>query len=165
MILDRSIRHAFAPLLALTLSACAAAAPGFVPEGTKPGKASRMKHIESGTVVESAYQPSADEQKLDCRRLNGSIHIIISRLRASADVQEPSVAAAVAQRAASKTIGASTAGLDKSGELARERARAEAYNGLLAEKKCKTVDIAAELAKPSSTPALPPVPTVSGKKS
>ncbi len=156
---------AVAPLLALMLSACAAAAPGYVPEGAKSDKMSRLKQFEGGAVVDNTYRPSADEQKLDCRRLNGSIHIIISRLRAASDVQEPSVAAALAQRAASQTIGASTAGLDKAGELARERARADAYNGLLAEKKCKTVDIAAELAKPSSTPPLPPVPTVSGKKS
>jgi hypothetical protein len=155
----------FAPVLSLILAACAAAVPGYVPEGSSHQSKFKVKAMESGTVAAGAYEPSADERKLDCRRLNGSIQIIVSRLRAADGTQESSFAAATVQRATSATVGGSTVGIDKAGELARERARAEAYNKLLAEKKCKQVDIAAELAKPSSSPAPPPVPTVSGRKS
>jgi hypothetical protein len=52
------------------------------------------------------------------------------------------------QTGSSAISGGSTRGADRQAEYARERARLEAYNRLLASKNCKTMDIDAELAKP-----------------
>lgn len=140
-------RLATIAVLALALQACAAAVPGYAPPDQKPSLLSRVKPFESGGMAAGGiYAPSEAEQKLDCRHLTGSMKIMIARQKAVANRPLPSAAATTLQSAAAATIGGSTAGLDVAAEAARERARLEAYNRLLAEKKCKTLDIAAELA-------------------
>jgi hypothetical protein len=53
------------------------------------------------------------------------------------------------QTGSTALYGGSARGADRQAEYARERARLEAYNRLLASKNCKTLDIDAELAKPA----------------
>jgi hypothetical protein len=141
-------------LLAASLSACAAAMPGYVPppsDGAKksPIASALLKPAVTGDVGgDGRYVPSDDERKLDCRKLTGSMQVMMDRLRRSGDRREPSVIAKTLQTAGATTFKRSTAGSDISSEVTRERSRLVAYNELLAEKKCKTVDIDAELAKP-----------------
>jgi hypothetical protein len=140
-------RHVVASVvLASALGGCAAATPGYVP----PGSESKliMPMTQSGTVANGTYVPSDDEKKLDCKKLTGSMQIMLSRLKEAANRPRPSGAASAMQGAIAPVLGGSTVGSDFNGELARERARLDAYNRLLAEKKCKTMDVEAELKKP-----------------
>jgi hypothetical protein len=141
-------KSSLAPLLlGFALSGCAAAAPGYVPPSASSSKFA-LPVTQSGTVANGRYEPSADEKKLDCRKLTGSMQVMVSRIKDAPNRARPSGAAAAIQGAAAPILGGSTVGSDFEGELARERARLDAYNRLLAEKKCKTMDIQAELTKP-----------------
>lgn len=149
---DPSLRQVLCPvsiLLAGILSGCAAAIPGYVPPTAEVSKLA-LPVVQSGTVTNGRYVPSADEKKLDCRKLTGSMQVMVSRIKDAPNRARPSGAAAAIQGAAAPILGGSTIGSDFDGELARERARLDAYNALLAEKKCKTMDVQAELAKPRS---------------
>lgn len=133
-------------LVAAWLGGCAAAMPGYTPPEDKPSPLSRITPFESGTMTQSgAYQPSEAERGLECRKLTGSMHVIVARLKDAQNRTRPSGAASTMQSVTTSTVGGSTAGLDIDAETQRERARLEAYNRLLAEKKCATMDIAAEL--------------------
>jgi hypothetical protein len=134
-------------LLAASLSACAAAAPGFSPD--PPAAANKMlPTMQSGSVEKGTYQPSDDEKKLDCRKLTGSMHVMLSRLKDAPNRPRPSGMSTAIQGAAAPVFKGSTIGMDFEGELLRERLRLDAYNKLLGEKKCKTMDVGAELKKP-----------------
>ncbi len=140
-------RRAAVVTLASALSACATATPGYIPPSEKPNNFSKMKSFESGHVgATGVYQPSAAERALDCKRLAGSMQIIISRLKDTPNRPQPSEAALTAQSALTVVRGPS-ATLDVNAETARERAKLTAFNGLLDEKKCKTLNLATELGK------------------
>lgn len=146
----------FAACASGLLVACAAAVPGYVPPPTEGRKASPiagalLKPSVSGNVgADGRYVPSEEERKYECRKLLGSMQVMIDRIRASGDRREPSLIAKTIQTAGAAPLKRSTAGSDIAGEVSRERSRLVAYNELLAEKKCKTMDIDAELAKPRS---------------
>ena len=111
----------------LLLAACAAAAPGFVPESTRPNRYAQLKS-DPGTMSQAGeFQLSRTEQALDCKKLNGSMQIIVSRLRVSDARPRPSAVSGAMQSVASAT-GEDTSGLDLSAELRRERARLDAFN-------------------------------------
>jgi hypothetical protein len=136
-------------MLALTtvLTACAAATPGYVPPSAKSTVASKIKGFESGNIAATGvYEPSAAERALDCKRLTGSMHIIIARLKDAPNRPKPSDLALKAQSTMAVVRGPS-ASLDVNAENARERARLTAFNGLLADKKCKPLNLDAELGK------------------
>jgi hypothetical protein len=134
-------------LLAVALTGCAAAAPGYSPDVASPPKLA-LPMTQSGSVANGKYEPSADERKLDCRKLTGSMHVMLSRLKDAPNRPRPSALATTLQTATAPVNKGSTIGSDFEGELVRERARLSAYNALLAEKKCKTMDVEAELKKP-----------------
>ncbi len=136
-------------LLALTvataLSACSAVSPGYVPPGSKPSPLAALKPFEAGEVADNGvYQPSAQEQALDCGRLTGSMRIIISRLKDFPNRPRASGLAAAAQQASTSVTG--KPGIDMTAEERREKARLVAFNKLLAGKKCTPMNIDAELA-------------------
>ena len=93
----------------------------------------------------AAYALSAEEQKLDCKALTGRIHVRIRQIRDAPHRSETSTVTRTIQSIATPIYGGTTRGLDPAAELARDRAMIEAFNRRLAEKKCKTVDIEAEL--------------------
>jgi hypothetical protein len=126
---------------------CAAATPGYSPDTASPPKLA-LPTTQSGTVTNGRYEPSADERKLDCRKLTGSMQVMLSRLKDAPNRPRPSAIATTLQTATQPALKGSAIGSDFEGELARERARLDAYNALLGEKKCKTMDVAAELKKP-----------------
>lgn len=129
----------------LLLAGCASAVPGYSPPSQR---SSKFQAMEGGTMVEGRYQLSEYEKNLDCRRLAGSMHIIIARLRDARDRARPSALATGAHKTVPIFTGGSSVGADPQDTMARERARLAAYNRELAAKNCATVDIEAELAKP-----------------
>ena len=129
---------------------CAACAAG--PETTTSGKGSaldRVKPFESGAVNPAGvYVPSPAERALDCKKLTGSMRIIITRQQDARNRPQPSMPAAAAQSVVSAMRGQPSP-LDMNAEHVRERGRLTAYNALLAEKKCSTLDLAKELGQPT----------------
>jgi hypothetical protein len=126
-------------LAAILLSACAAAMPGYTPD--KP----MFAPSDPGTMTSGGtYQLSETENKLDCRRLTGTMYIIIAQLRDEKNRKPPSELASFAQKM-SALVGGTEAGASLEADIARERARLEAFNRRLAEKQCKTLDLEVEL--------------------
>jgi hypothetical protein len=92
-----------------------------------------------------AYELSADELKLDCKRLTGRMQIRILQIRDRTVETGTSVASQAMQSAFAPLVGGSMRGADPAAEHARDLAQLEAYNRRLAEKGCRTFDLAAEL--------------------
>ena len=142
----------FLPATLLVLAACAAV-PGYSPPPLSEPKSKFGKALESGDVgAEGRYEMSATEKAMDCKRLTGSIQIVITRLRDPLGREAQSSASATAQKLTSPLYGSSAKTADRQAVYARERAKIDAYNGELAAKGCKTVDIEAELARPPEGP-------------
>ena len=141
----------FLPAAAVLLGACAAALPGYSPPPLKESKASKLISQSSGEMTDGRYELSQTEKERDCKRTLGSMQITITRLKDPGFRNEPSAVSSTIQSGSAALTGASGRGADRQAEYARERARLDAYNRLLASKNCKTVDIDAELAKPPET--------------
>ena len=125
------------------MAACAAA-PETASSNSSP--LDRIKPFESGNVTAAGvYIPSEAERALDCKKLMGSMRIIIARLRGAGNRPQASLPAAAAQGVVA-TIRGQPSALDMDAELIREHGRLTAYNRLLAEKKCPTLDLTKELA-------------------
>jgi hypothetical protein len=140
------IRWLTLTLLSL-LAACAAAIPGYTPASFNETKV--VEPMKAGDMdANGVYHMSNQERATDCRHLRGSMLVTISRMRHRATEPGSSPFAVGANSVASSVFGGSTRGLDGDAEHRRDRARIEAYNRHLASKKCPTVDIAAELARP-----------------
>lgn len=143
-------RAAPSVLLALLLAGCASATPGYIPEFGKKSSLALARPFEAGSVATSGtYVPSAAELALDCKRLTGSMHVIVSRLKDAPNRPVPTALASNAQAAVASMRGQPSV-LDSAAELQRERSRLIAYNGLLAQKNCKTMDLDAALAAPAT---------------
>lgn len=109
--------------------------------------------LESGDVrSDGNYEMSASEKAMDCKRLTGSMQIVMARLRDPYVRMEPSAVAAGAQKTVAPVYGGSALTADRQAVYARERAKLEAYNAELAAKGCATLDIDAELARAPDPP-------------
>src|SRR5262245_22310112 len=129
------------------LAACAAAVPGYTPPPFKETKV--VEPLRAGDMdTDGVYHMSNQEKATDCKHLRGSIVVTISRMRHRASEGSTSQLAVGANKAATTVFSGSSRGLDRDAEYRRDRARIEAYNRHLASKKCPTVNIAAELARP-----------------
>jgi hypothetical protein len=142
-------------IMAGTLAGCAAAEPGFSPASARTDKLHSKTVTGGGMASDGRYILNDQEVLLDCKKINGSIHVGILQLREVAERHRPSAAATQIQKMASPVMSGSAYGMDPDGEAARSRARLEALNARLAEKKCPTFDLPAEL-KPGNT--APPAP-------
>jgi hypothetical protein len=101
---------------------------------------------DPGTMTPGGtYQLSETERKFDCKRLTGTMYIIIARLHDVKNSKSPSALASFTQSTLVPLAGGTEAGATLEGDIARERARLEAFNRRLAEMKCKTLDLDAEL--------------------
>ena len=140
------------PAALLALTACAAAMPGYSPPPFKE-KSKMATPLESGDVrSDGNYEMSATEKAMDCKRLTGSIHIGITRLRDAIGREEPSAVSSGAQKLTTSVFGGSAKSADRKGVYARERAKLDAYNSELGAKGCPMLDIDAELARPPDGP-------------
>jgi hypothetical protein len=127
----------------LGLAACSAAAPGYIPEGGRKGGSERLKAFEAGEIsAAGSYEPSKAERDLDCRRLTGSMQVIITRLKDATNRPPPSALTRNLEDATTAVTKRPRL-MDMDAEHRREAARLVAYNNLLAEKKCPTLDLAA----------------------
>ena len=136
------------PAVALLFGACAAALPGYTPPPLKEKTSKGIGRPSGEMTGEGSYELSDLDKARDCKRTLGSMQISIARLKDPAFRVEPSVVSSTMQSGSASLSGGSGRGSDRQSEYARERARLEAYNRLLASKNCKTLDIDAELAKP-----------------
>ena len=142
----------FLPAAAVLLGACAAALPGYSPPPLKESKTSKLISQGSGEITgDGSYALSQTEKERDCKRTLGSMQITIARLKDPGFRNEPSAVSSTIQSGTAALTGGSGRGADRQAEYARERARLDAYNRLLASKNCKTLDIDVELAKPPET--------------
>ena len=140
------------PTVFLVLTACAAAMPGYSPPPFKE-KSKVATPLESGDVrSDGNYEMSATEKAMDCKRLTGSMQIVMARLRDPYVRMEPSAVASGAQKTVAPVYGGSALTADRQAVYARERAKLEAYNAELAAKGCATLDIDAELARAPDPP-------------
>jgi hypothetical protein len=143
-------------IAAAALSGCAAATPGFSPPDARAEKRHAQAPTGGGMTAEGRYLLNDQEAKLDCKKINGAIHLGILQMREEASRHRPSAVAVQIQKMSSPVAPGSAYGLNPDGEAARNRARLEALNARLAEKSCPTYDLAAEL-KPGNTEAPTPV--------
>ena len=127
-------------LLMLSLAGCAAAVPGYSPESASKVPA-QFQPFHGGAMDKNGrYVVSAEERELPCSKLTGSMHVMMSRLKDSANRPRPGATTQAMQAVAKPFVGQG-ANLDVDVETKQARARLKAYNELLAEKKCKTLDI------------------------
>ena len=92
-----------------------------------------------------AYQLSEKERKYDCKKLTGAMQVRILQIRDYDQRNRPTLAARSVQSVTTPIWGGTKEGMDPDGQHRRDLAMLEAYNGLLAQKNCKTFDLAAEL--------------------
>ncbi len=113
-------------------------------------------------VADGGYQLSEQELKYDCKKITGIMQIRILQIRDYDPKKQTSAIARNAQAIATPIWGGTTVGIDPAGQYRKDRAMLEAYNRRLAEKKCKTYDLAAALQssgpdvpRPTQKPAAP----------
>jgi hypothetical protein len=123
----------------LALAGCASAVPGYTPNPKK------VPTDTSGTLTQEGYQLSAEELKLDCKRLTGRMQVRILQSRDASTRPEGSDASRAIKSVTTPLLGSTSFGLDPVGQAARDRAVLEAYNRQLAAKNCATFDLEAEL--------------------
>lgn len=131
--------------LVLLLPACAAMQPGYDP---KLGKVQEKPNIDIGSMDGNSYRMSETEKGLDCRKLTGSMQITISRMKDQADRPPPSGMSTSMKGTLAPLFGGSTYNANPQAEVARDRAKLNAYNQALRDKGCATMDVEAELARP-----------------
>jgi hypothetical protein len=120
---------------------------------------------EVGAAVPAApspgYQLTPLEMKLDCPKLTGQMKVKIATMRGDQASGQTSLASRAMQSAVTPVFGGTKRGTDTGADSQRDRAKLDAFNKRLAEKNCKTLDIAAELR--GDPPAAAPVKS-GGKK-
>lgn len=96
-----------------------------------------------------AYNLSADELKLDCKRMTGRMKVRILQMREARQAPKTSELSRNIQGAvtpiAKQLSGGTSYGSDPDGQYARDLAMLHTYNRQLAAKSCRTLDIEAEL--------------------
>jgi hypothetical protein len=133
-------------MLAASMLACACAStqgdapPSLISEPSPGG--------EEGA---GAYQLSEKERKYDCKKLTGAMQVRILQIRDYDQRNRPTLAARGVQTVTTPIWGGTKEGMDPDGQHRRDLAMLEAYNGLLAQKNCRTFDLAAELKKRGPT--------------
>lgn len=113
-------------------------------------------------LLPAGYALSPEEAEFDCKRLAGKVQIRILELRSRLSLEETSALSRTLQSATAATpLGGSTAGLDPKGERARDFAMLQAYNAQLANKNCRSFDLAKALSGSDTVPT-PTVPARGG---
>jgi hypothetical protein len=132
----------------LVMISCGLAACGASPE--LQTSASVAPPAQTVAAAAPAYQLSQKELKMNCKQLTGTMKVRIMQM--SAALSDGTVVARGMQAGAVKIWGGPTYGTDPAGDDARDRALLEAYNQQLAAKKCKTLDLQAEMQAAAPAP-------------
>ena len=153
------------------LAGCAAMVPGYSPLPLKNDSKLKAKQTGGGFDESGTYSLTDQEQKLDCKHLTGSITVKIIQMREAPNRPRPSELTKFAQKTAQNVgkltqqvvpkgdklaTGVTSQGIDLDEDYKRDRARLETMNKQLAEKKCRTFDLDAEL-KPGNTATPAPI--------
>ncbi len=132
--------------VAVMVSACAGA----------PGEKPPSLINDQGQVppAPASYVLTPQELGYSCKKLTGTMQIRLLQVRQYDPKENPTYAARGVQSVATPIFGGTTVGIDPEGQHRRDLAMLEAYNRRLAEKNCKTLDLAAELKKqdPAAVP-------------
>lgn len=133
-------------VLAVSMLACACAST----QGDEPPSLLNDPSLGAGAGA-PAYQLSEQERKYDCKKLTGAMQVRILQIRDYDQRNRPTLAARSVQSVTTPIWGGTKEGMDPDGQHRRDLAMLEAYNGLLAQKNCKTFDLAAELQRRGAT--------------
>jgi hypothetical protein len=95
----------------------------------------------------AGYQLSPQELGYSCKKLKGVMQVRILQVRNYHARDNASVAARSLQGVATPIFGGTTVGIDPVRQHRQDLAMLKAYNRRLAQKKCKTFDLDAELKK------------------
>lgn len=112
-----------------------------------------------------AYQLSAEELKLDCKRLTGRMQVRILQIRDTSERGNGNMIARGLQSTLTPVLGGTTYGVDRQADFARDKAVLEAMNRQLATKNCATFDLEAELRPRPLRDTPTPVPKGEAKAS
>lgn len=105
----------------------------------------RFAPASTGTFDdEGNYRLSAEELRYDCPRVTGLMQVRLLQIRGH-EKRETSTMLSRAFRAIATLFGGGDKGSEPDGRYERDRAVLRAFNGRLAEKKCRTFDLHAEL--------------------
>ncbi len=163
-------QHAFVLLLVMALAVPSAMAgageakdqrpkisPTIIPNFNQPDLSARN----------NAYTMSADELKLDCKRLTGHMQIRIRQLRSTRNDTKTSALSRGMQQAVTPFVAGTTRGINPDGDNARDLSMLKAYNGQLKAKGCQAYDLDVDLApgathtpRPLAKAKAPPAATV-----
>ncbi|MGZ5822796.1 MAG: hypothetical protein ACXWJ2_02510 [Hyphomicrobium sp.] len=150
---------AFAFLLSTAALACGCAG---APAESPPLLVNDPPPLANDTAALLGYQLTDEEKKYDCKKLTGKMQVRILQMRGYDTHAKASTLARTAQAVTTPIFGGTKEGLDPDGQYRKDRAMLEAFNRELANKKCKTFDIDAELGKTDGTPQ--PIPTTKTKQ-
>ena len=141
---------------AVLLAGCAATpdVAAYSVAGESPVMVSTATTNTTSDAAAPAYVLSEEEKSVDCKRLTGRMKIRIMQLRDEASRVRTTELSRSLQSATSQ-FGGSSAGTDPDADHRRDMGMLEAYNGQLAAKGCKTLELSTEL-KPASTAATVP---------
>jgi hypothetical protein len=129
--------------------------------------ASLDSSLPAASFEGGVYNLSEEEAGLDCRKLSGRMQVRILQIRDYEERRQTSALSKTMQSAARPVVGGTQIGVAPDTDVGRDRLVLEAYNRRLAELKCPTYDLAAELKprelrdtpKPRAAPkADPPAP-------
>ncbi len=98
------------------------------------------------------YKLTADEELLDCPKLTGQMRVRIATMRGDYAGQSGTFTSQTIQSVAAPVFGGAVRGSNPIKELQLDRARLEALNKRLVEKRCNPLDLDAELR--GETPSL-----------
>lgn len=140
-------------LLTAALACGCAGAPAEPP----PSLVSDPPPLANDAAAFSDYQLSEEEKKYDCKKLTGKMQVRILQIRGFDTRAKASTLARTTQSVTTPIFGGTKEGMDPDGQYRKDRAMLEAYNRELANKKCKTFDVEAELKRIDGTPE--PIPT------
>jgi len=85
------------------------------------------------------------EAGYDCKKINGRMQILILQVRDYPERDKGSVLARGLQGMSVPIFGGTRSGIDPDGQYARDLRKLQAFNARLAELKCPTFDLEAEL--------------------
>ena len=143
---------------ALLVAGCAAQTDSpdasLAPAGGAPSAPAGPASVAAIAPAASGYKLTAAEEKLDCPKLTGQMKVRIANMRATFDRRTGSDTSRAAQSVVTPVFGGPKRGADPEADLALDRAKLEAFTRRLADKKCKALDIDAEL-KGEAAPAAP----------
>jgi len=147
-------------IAALLLTACAAQTdvPDTTPVSGAPPPPPAFRYSSAADIpaAPGGYKLTAEEQKLDCPKLTGQIKVRAMNMKAAFAQPAGTATSGAIQSAITPVFGGTSRGASKEADLANDRAKLDAFNARLAEKKCKTVDVDAELR--GTPPARAPAP-------